>query len=968
MKNNLNLFLLWLLLTLPFFSNLNANENFTFDITEIEITEAGNKIKGFNGGKAYTEEGDVITANTFTYNKITNILEAYGNVKYENKIKDITIYSDEVIYLKNEEKIYTKKNSKAEKAKTKDKISANTFTYNKITNILEAYGNVKYENKIKDITIYSDEVIYLKNEEKIYTKKNSKAESKGVTINAQNFIYDKSIDTLNANKNVKIIDNLKDYIIEAEDVTYIRDIEKIYTKGATNALIEGKYKFKSEDVLLLRNIMELSSKKTTHVNDSDSNTYVLDEFKYQINKKFLKGKNITVSSINSKNEKDTYYFSDGFFNLENKNFISKNTKIKIHNNIFGLKDNDPRVYGASSYGNKDKIIIEKGIFTSCKINKTCPAWSIKSKKITHDKIKQNVIYENALLKLYGVPVFYFPKFFHPDPTVKRRTGFLQPQLNNSKILGSSLYLPYFKVLSKNRDYTFKPTIFDGLKKKKYILQNEYRQENKNSSLITDFSMTKGYKSSIDNKTNSISHLFLRYDYDFKLQNYSQSKLKAQIERVSNDSYLKVFQNNLFPSPVIPKSKNTLATKIDLDIKNNDYSLSTGFQIFEDLGKRNNDRYQYVLPYYNYSRSYVPSNNLGTFNLYFTGNNKLTNTNNLTTTSVNDLNYESFDYISNKGFKNNFGVYVKNINTIAKNNSKYKNSLQVNEMSMFEFKSALPMSKTNSESYNLFTPKISVRVNPQNNMKNHKNSNKIITANNVFDINRLGISDSFEGGKSITFGLDYKIDLFEQYDSSNLDMEEGDEEEDTTKWRSIIFPKKPKYKDKYLEFKIANVLRDKFDEDIPSSSTINKKSSNIFGSINNHLFENIDLEYSFSLDNNLKTFQSHEINSTIYVNNFVTTFNYSEQRDELGTSHVLKNTSAYKINENNYLTFGTRRNKEINLTEYYDLSYEYRTDCITAALKFNKVFYKDRDLLPTENLFFTITIIPITKYEPILYKR
>jgi len=905
MKNNLNLFLLWLLLTLPFFSNLNANENFTFDITEIEITEGGNKIKGFNGGKAYTEDGDVITANTFTYNKITNILEAYGNVKYENKIKDIIIYSDEVIYLKNEEKIYT--------------------------------------------------------------KKNSKAENKGLTINAQNFFYDKSIDTLNANKNVKIIDNLKDYIIETEDVTYIRNIEKIYTKGATNALIESKYKFKSEDVLLLRNIMELSSKKITHVEDNSSNIYVLDEFKYQINKKFLKGKNITVSSKNSKNEKDIYYFSDGFFNLESKNFVSKNTKIKIHKNVFGLKDNDPRVYGVSSYGNKDKTVIEKGIFTSCKINKSCPAWSIKSKKITHDKIKQNMIYENALLKIYGVPVFYFPKFFHPDPNVKRRTGFLQPQLNNSNILGSSLYLPYFKVLSKNKDYTFKPTIFDGLKKKKYILQNEYRQENKNSSLITDFSLTKGYKSSIDNKTNSISHLFLRYDYDFKLQNYTESKLKTQIERVSNDSYLKVFQNNLFPSPVIPKSKNTLATKIDLDLQNNDYSLSTGFQIFEDLGKKNNDRYQYILPYYDFSRSYVPSNNLGSFNFYFTGNNKLTNTNNLTTISVNDLNYESFDYFTNKGFKNKFGVYVKNINAVAKNNSKYKNSLQINEMSMFEFQSALPMSKTNSESYNLFTPKISVRVNPQNNMKNHKNSNKIITANNVFDINRLGISDSLEGGKSITFGLDYKIDLFDEYNSTNLDIEE-DEEEDATKWRSIIFPKKQKYKDRYLEFKIANVLRDKFEEDIPSSSTINKKSSNIFGSINNHLFENIDLEYSFSLDNNLKTFQSHEINSTIYVNNFVTTFNYSEQRDELGTSHVLKNTSAYKINENNYLTFGTRRNKEINLTEYYDLSYEYRTDCITAALKFNKVFYKDRDLLPTENLFFSITIIPITKYEPILYKR
>ena len=62
-----------------------------------------------------------------------------------------------------------------------------------------------------------------------------------------------------------------------------------------------------------------------------------------------------------------------------------------------------------------------------------------------------------------------------------------------------------------------------------------------------------------------------------------------------------------------------------------------------------------------------------------------------------------------------------------------------------------------------------------------------------------------------------------------------------------------------------------------------------------------------------------------------------------------------------LRFETRRNKEINLTEYYDLSYEYRNDCLKAALKYNKLFYKDKDLKPSENLFFTISIIPITTY-------
>ena len=60
------------------------------------------------------------------------------------------------------------------------------------------------------------------------------------------------------------------------------------------------------------------------------------------------------------------------------------------------------------------------------------------------------------------------------------------------------------------------------------------------------------------------------------------------------------------------------------------------------------------------------------------------------------------------------------------------------------------------------------------------------------------------------------------------------------------------KDKYLEVKLATVARDEFEHDIPISSTINRKNSDIFGSINNRLFNNLDLTYDFSLDNDLKT--------------------------------------------------------------------------------------------------------------------
>ena len=69
-----------------------------------------------------------------------------------------------------------------------------------------------------------------------------------------------------------------------------------------------------------------------------------------------------------------------------------------------------------------------------------------------------------------------------------------------------------------------------------------------------------------------------------------------------------------------------------------------------------------------------------------------------------------------------------------------------------------------------------------------------------------------------------------------------------------------------------------------------------------------------------------------------------------------------------LTFKTRRNRKINLTEYYDLVYEYKNDCLTAGIKYNKTYYQDRDLKPKEDLFFTITLFPLTTYEQKMMKN
>jgi LPS-assembly protein len=96
-------------------------------------------------------------------------------------------------------------------------------------------------------------------------------------------------------------------------------------------------------------------------------------------------------------------------------------------------------------------------FTACKSDSGMPPlWCIGAAKITHDQAGQTIYYQDAQFKLFGQPVFYMPYFEHPDPTVKRRSGFLPPEYRQSGDLGFGVEIPYYFALAPNYDFTFHP--------------------------------------------------------------------------------------------------------------------------------------------------------------------------------------------------------------------------------------------------------------------------------------------------------------------------------------------------------------------------------------------------------------------------------------------------------------------------------------------------------------------------------
>ena len=749
---------------------------------------------------------------------------------------------------------------------------------------------------------------------------------------SDNFEYIKKTNQLKATGNVQLFDLMSNISINAETILYFKDKNKITSIGKTSIKISNNYTIKGYDLTLLMDEMLLSSNNKTSIKDNELNEYTLEKFQYFINQEILKGENIQVSiSQNNQTNDDKFFIKTGFFDLKQNKFLAKDVAANLHKDLFGNNKNDPRINAVSAVGNEFITTFEKGVFTSCEKTDKCPPWQLSAERIKHDKIKKQIIYKNAWLEIYDFPVFYFPKFFHPDPSVKRQSGFLSPSLGSSKNTGNSVSTPYFYSISDDKDLTLKPQLFDN---NKFLLQNEYRQKTKKTLSVVDFGFISGHDSSVSDKGGTRTHIFTKSIIDLSLDNYNYSTLKVDYQKTSNDNYLKIFD---LESSIIPVSNDVLESTIKLDLEHEDYDLTTSFEIYETLKGSNSDRYQYVLPSYNFNKNFYLESITGSFNFNSYGNNTLEDTNVTESIIINDLNYSTLNSFFDNGIKVNFDMFFKNVNTTGKNNSKYEASPQSELMSAYTYNMSLPMVKKTQTNFNTFEPKLSLRFSPHE-MKNNKDLERRIDINNIFNSNRLSMNDSFEGGESITLGLNFKKEKIETRNSIS-EIEE------------------------YIDFKLASVFRLDEEKKISTNSTLNKKNSNIFGQFDFKPNKNISLGYNFSLTNDFNTFEYNSLIAKLEFENFITEFDYLKEGGIVGDTNVIQNTTKYNFDSQNSISFNTRRNRRIDLTEYYDLVYEYKNDCLVAGIKYKKNYYNDADIKPVEELFFSITIVPLGTFSP-----
>ena len=660
----------------------------------------------------------------------------------------------------------------------------------------------------ENISIVAENISFERNENITIFENDVVVKTRNKTIKSEYVKYFRSKGFLIIKENIVALDE-RNNSIEANYAEYFEEDEILVTKGKTKVFTAEKYLLDGEDITVDNKNKIIKSDKSSLLIDKDENQIFLENFEYLSEENLFKS--IGFIKILDQN-KNIYEFSQIYIDTKKKEILGTDTKSFLNQNGFKIDDrNKPRIFANTVSIAEGKSSFKKSVFTLCdyRINDKCPPWSIQSKQMLHDNVKKTIYYENAVVKVYDIPIFYFPRLSHPDHTVDRRSGFLPPTLYDSKNLGSGISIPYFMNLGSDKNFTFTNRLYVS---ENPLFLGEYHQAFKNSNLLTDFGYTQGYKkTSTSKKSGEKSHFFTKYVKNFTDKNNFENSLNINFQEVSNDKYLKLYK---IESNLVDHNLETLENSINYTHEREDLFLGFDASIYETLKDDYEDKYEYILPEITLDKNILSNEKFG--NLDLQTNIKVHNyeTNKFTSFFVNDFEWSSNDIVLNSKIKNKFLAKFKNINYEAKNIDIYKDD-PTNELhGAIGLFSEIDFQKRKNNFTHLLTPKLLLKLSPGNMRK--EDGGGRLSPINAFNLDRLNKIDNFETGNTATLGFDLNI-----------------KEEDTEKFN----------------FSVAQIINEMENKKIGSKTSLDEKLSDIVGTTSYNINERIKLTYNFSMDQN-----------------------------------------------------------------------------------------------------------------------
>ena len=558
--------------------------------------------------------------------------------------------------------------------------------------------------------------------------------------------------------------------------------------------------------------------------------------------------------------------------------------------------------------------MRKAVYSPCKSCREdptrAPLWQLKAVKIVHDKKNQSIEYSDAWLEIAGIPVFYTPYFSHPDPTVKRRSGFLTPSIGNSSDLGVVMEAPYYYVLTPSSDVTLNPIITTN---EGPILAVDYREILDSGTINWNGSFTR------DSLDDIRGHFIgkARFNID------DTWRWGLDAERASDDTYMRRYGFS---------SLNTLTSRAFAEGFRGRNYMSMDAYSFQSLSGVDNIT-PLILPALEFSHIGQPDRFGGRTNLdvNFLALNRApgTDTRRLTvdagwqvpyigpmgdvyrfSTSLRGDLYHIDDF-KRAGGKGSFSGFTGRIIPRASLEWRY------------------PFVKTDGPFSQIIEPLGSIVVSPYggnpDTIPNEDSLAPELDDTNLFKENRFAGFDRIDGGPRINYGL--KWGIFGSGIGRTSAM-------------------------------IGQSYRFKNDDTFAEGSGIEDNFSDFIGVVRVQPASLVDLVYRIRLDKDNLEIRRNELNFTAGVPAFTVNTNYILFDRQAGSEFPGREEINLSLSSriNRFWRTSARATRDLSTNDMRSIGFNltYEDECLVFSTGITRTFFEDRDLKPTDAIVFSLS--------------
>lgn len=594
--------------------------------------------------------------------------------------------------------------------------------------------------------------------------------------------------------------------------------------------------------------------------------------------------------------------------------ISGDFKNGIIRDIRMILSDRSRVAANAGRRINEDMELTKAVYSPCELCKDdpdkAPLWQLKAVKVFHDKSQQTVEYTDAWLEVAGVPVFYTPYLSHPDPSVKRKSGFLIPSFGGSNTLGTTLKTPYYWNIAPDKDATITPAYYS---KKGAGISGEYRQRFLDGEIETRASLT-------DDDSTIEGHLesFGRFDLD------PTWRWGFDLHTVTDDTYLRRYD---FPS------EQTLTNDIYLEgFRQRNYFRAESFYFRSLEAGDDEDATPLIAPLLSFSHVGEPDQFGGQSRLdaSFVS---LTREDGADTQRLSLQPGWEANYLSAAGdvFKLSLSLdtdlyYVQDHTPTGEATAFEGATGRMLPQAQLEW--SRPFVKTTSTVNQVLEPKVSFVAAPNgsnpSDIPNEDSQEFEFDETSLFRTNKFSGHDRVEGGTRIDYGMHWGV-----YGESG--------------GKTTAF--------------IGQSYRLRDDSLFPENSGLEDNFSDIVASVDVSPQKFLNMNYRTRIDKSDGNINRNEISLTagaplLQVTTRYLFFERQEEsefdgREDISIGFTSRYNRFWRSNGSIQHDLADEDTRKINL----GLTYE--DECLVFTSALSRTFYEDRDLRPTDTILFTV---------------